>query len=207
MKKKIDDLDIEIIKYLQKDARSSLKQLADDLKRKTSTIYHRLSRLKSNDVLLGYSVIFNPEFLNINKLAIHRVIVKPLNISSLDGMFLNSFASFLKSEFPEVIFIALSEDAKVIYLISVHRTEEEHEAFQHTLKENPYIEDINTEFLSEIVKGQQLFQFHERWLKSTREISQRGKEGQSFDDEIEIDDEEEKQTMEIILDDDEELKF
>ena len=209
MKKKIDDLDIQIIKYLQQDARSSLKQLADDLHRKTSTIYHRLSRLKSNNVILGYSIIFNPEFLNIDKMAIHKVIVKPLDIKSLDGMFLNSFASFIKSEFPEVLFIALSEDATVIYLISVHQNDSDHEKFQSSLQENPYIENVSTEFLSEIIKGQQLFEFNEDWLKIAKIKTKKIINGLAFEEKHGLDDEEEKSTMEIILDDDDddELKF
>lgn len=207
MKNKIDKLDIEIIKYLQKDARNSLKQLSKDLKRKTSTIYHRLSRLKSNNVILGYTIIFNPEFLEIEKIAIQRVKVKPLNISSLDDMFLESFAGFINSEFPEVLFIALSEDNKVIYLISIHQGEKEHETFIKALQDNPYIEDIETEFLSQIIKGQKLFQFNEDWLKSKKSKQKVDKSGPSFEDEFDIDEEEDKRTIEINIDDDEELKF
>ncbi len=207
MKNKIDALDIQILQYLQKDARNSLKQLSKDLKRKTSTIYHRLSRLKSNNVILGYTIIFNPDFLDIKKIAIQRVKVKPLNISSLDDMFLESFASFINSEFPQVLFIALSEDNKVIYLISIHQNDEEHDSFLKVLRENPYIEDIETEFLSQIIKGQKLFQFNEKWLKSDSTKVAEGSKGPSFEDEFDFDDEEDKRTIEINIDDEEELKF
>ncbi|MHA1511773.1 MAG: Lrp/AsnC family transcriptional regulator, partial [Promethearchaeota archaeon] len=159
MKKQIDDLDIEILKYLEDDARKSLKKLADELNKKTSTIYHRLQRLKSNEVILGYSVIFNPKFLNIKKISFEKIVVKPLNFSSLDDMFIKSFANFLDKEFPQVLFIALSEDGKIIYLISIHRREEDHKEFIVKLKDNPYIESIESEFFSQIIKGQKIFNF------------------------------------------------
>ncbi|WP_371803225.1 Lrp/AsnC family transcriptional regulator [Candidatus Lokiarchaeum ossiferum] len=205
MKKQIDDLDIEILKYLEDDARKSLKKLADELNKKTSTIYHRLQRLKSNNVILGYSIIFNPDFLNIEKIAIQKIKVKPLNISSLDDMFLKSFASFINNEFPQVLFIALSEDSKVIYLISIHTTAEDHEEFIAKLNDNPYIEDIDVEFLSQIIKGQKIFNFNEDWLKSLPKSTNKKKKKKSFDDE---DDNEEERTIEIDLDEDfDELKF
>ncbi len=198
MKKQIDDLDIEILKYLEDDARKSLKKLADDLNKKTSTIYHRLQRLKSNNVILGYSIIFNPEFLNIEKIAIQKVKIKPLNISSLDDMFLKSFASFINNEFPQVLFIALSEDSKVIYLISIHTTEEDHEEFIIKLRDNPYIENIDTEFLSQIIKGHKIFNFNEDWLKT---VPKKGSKKDSKKKKAEIDDDEAERTTEIDLDD------
>ncbi|WP_457556822.1 Lrp/AsnC family transcriptional regulator [Candidatus Harpocratesius sp.] len=195
-KKKIDDLDIQILKYLQNDARRSLKKLADKLKKKTSTIYHRLQRLKSNDVILGYSIIINPDYLNIHRIGIHKVKMKPLNISSLDGMFLSSFANFIKTEFPEVLFIALSEDSQAIYLISFHSSETTLNEFLSKLKENPYISDVDSEYISNIVKGQKLFNFNEDWIKKATRRFKKDKKKKMEEDESEL--------MEINLDEEEE---
>lgn len=196
-KKKIDELDIQILKYLQNDARRSLKKLADKLKKKTSTIYHRLQRLKSNDVILGYSIIMNPEYLNIYKIGMHTVKMKPLNISSLDGMFLSSFANFIKTEFPEVLFIALSDDAQSIYLTSFHTSEQKLAEFLNKLKENPYIASIESQYISEIIKGQKLFSFNEEWIKASvtrrkgKKEQDKKLEGQVFEIDLDEDLEEE----------------
>jgi DNA-binding Lrp family transcriptional regulator len=190
MKKEIDELDIEILKYLQNDARKSLKKLADDLNKKTSTIYHRLQRLNSNNIILGYSLIINPDCLAIKKISYEKVIVKPLNISSLDDMFIKSFANFINTEFPQVLFIALSENARIIYLISVHMSAADHEDFVEKLKDNPYIEKIESEFLSSIVKGQKIFNFNENWInkkKSTRKSAPGTEDDRTM--ELTIDDE------------------
>ena len=200
MKKQIDDLDIEILKYLEDDARKSLKKLADELNKKTSTIYHRLQRLKSNEVILGYSVIFNPKFLNIKKISFEKIVVKPLNFSSLDDMFIKSFANFLDKEFPQVLFIALSEDGKIIYLISIHRSEDDHKDFIVKLKDNPYIEKIESEYFSQIIKGQKIFNFDEKWI--TKKIKAGKKEEKLPEEE-----QEERSEMEITIDDEYDIKF
>ena len=202
MKKQIDDLDIEILKYLEDDARKSLKKLADQLNKKTSTIYHRLQRLKSNEVILGYSVIFNPKFLNIKKISFEKIVVKPLNFSSLDDMFIKSFANFLDKEFPQVLFIALSDDGKIIYLISIHRREEDHKEFIVKLKDNPYIESIESEFFSQIIKGQKIFNFDEKWI--TKKIKPGKKDLAKTDELLE---KEERSEMEITIDDEYDIKF
>ncbi|MHA1673844.1 MAG: Lrp/AsnC family transcriptional regulator, partial [Promethearchaeota archaeon] len=183
-KKEIDELDILILQYLQEDARRSLKKLADRLKKKTSTIYHRLQRLKSNDFILGYSIVINPDLLDITRIGMHKIVMKPLNISSLDNMFLESFANFIQTEFPEVLFIALSEDSKVIYLISIHSTEETLAEFLETLRANPYIQDVDSEYISKIIKGEKLFSFNEDWIKKSKK-----RKGRKKADEQEIDEE------------------
>jgi DNA-binding Lrp family transcriptional regulator len=193
---------VEILKYLEDDARKSLKKLADDLNKKTSTIYHRLQRLKSNNVILGYSIIFNPDFLNIEKISLEKLIVKPLNISNLDTMFIKSFGNYINTEFPQVLFIALSENSKIIYLISIHKTAEDHKNFVGQLQNNPYIERIESEFLQNIIKGQKLFDFNEDWIvKKKRRIKK--KEGEDEDEE-----EEEGEEMEVAIDDEDiDIKF
>jgi DNA-binding Lrp family transcriptional regulator len=182
MKKEIDPLDVEILRYLQSDARKSLKKLADELNKKTSTVYHRLQRLKANNFIMGYSVILNPEFLNFERISIEKITLKPLNISSLDSMFVKSFANYIKTEFENALFVALSEGQKVIFIVSVHLTTQDHEKFITSLRNNPYIDKIETEFLNQIIKGQRLFDFNEKYIKvrKRRKIAEEGTEEEDF---------------------------
>ena len=209
-KREIDELDIAILNYLEDDARKSLKKLADDLNKKTSTIYHRLQRLKSNDIILGYSIIFNHEYLNIKKISIEKITIKPLNISSLDGMFLKSFGEYILAEFEQTLFIALSEkeDIKTIYLISIHLTDELHAEYIDSLRKNPYIEEIESDFLSHVIKGQKLFSFNEKWVSKKVSKEKKAKQVEREEFEEEKDDEERKMAISFGDDDEEEeLKF
>jgi Lrp/AsnC family transcriptional regulator for asnA, asnC and gidA len=54
MSNKIDDLDIQIIKELQKDARQSFRELAKKLKVAEGTVYNRANKLSKTGVIKGF---------------------------------------------------------------------------------------------------------------------------------------------------------
>lgn len=54
MIQKIDDLDIKIIKKLQKNARESFRDLADKLNVAEGTIYNRINKLQNLGIIQGY---------------------------------------------------------------------------------------------------------------------------------------------------------
>lgn len=54
MTQKIDDLDIEIIRELRKDARQSFYDLAAKLKVAEGTIYNRVNKLQENGIIKSY---------------------------------------------------------------------------------------------------------------------------------------------------------
>ncbi len=155
----IDELDEEILKYLENDARKSLKKLAEDLQKKTSTIYHRLQRMQNNKVILGYNVVFNPEFFNYKKIGQIKIYLKPHNIKGFDSMFIGSFANFLKEEYKQILFISIIEKENQIFCIIPFKTQEKFAEFMIELRKNPYVDDIKTEFFSEIIKGHKIFNF------------------------------------------------
>jgi DNA-binding Lrp family transcriptional regulator len=205
LKKEIDQLDIEILKYLEDDARKSLKKLAETLKKKTSTIYHRLQRLKAKNFILGYSIIFNPEFLDVKLISMEQIKLKPLNISSLDTMFVKSFAGFINNEFPQVLFIGVSKDSKEIFLISAHKEDDDHKAFIDVLKNNPYIDAITSSYFSQIVKGQKLFNFNESWIKKKKKSKKLIESSEVGDEDIiEFEEEDDDEEKEDVDEDDEE---
>ena len=88
---------------------------------------------------------------------------------------------------------------------------EELEQFRKKLVENPYIEDVQTEILSEITKGQQLFEFNQDWLKTV--TKKKKKSSKIIEEDFSIgeeddDDFDEQNGLDFSLDDeDEELKF
>ena len=51
MQTKMDHIDVKLLSAMEKDSRVSLKYLAKELDIKTSTIYHRLHKLKESNIL------------------------------------------------------------------------------------------------------------------------------------------------------------
>jgi len=59
MKKDIDDLDREIIRILQDNARTSYREIKDSLGISIGTIHNRITKLKENDIIEGYTIRLN----------------------------------------------------------------------------------------------------------------------------------------------------
>ncbi len=57
--KELDDIDKEIIRILQIDARKSYREIQDKLSISIGTIHNRISKLKKNEIIEGYTLKLN----------------------------------------------------------------------------------------------------------------------------------------------------
>jgi len=62
-KVQLDDIDIEILKILQKDCRVTLDQMSKMLNVPKSTLHYRIKRLEKQGVIEGYYAKINPSKL------------------------------------------------------------------------------------------------------------------------------------------------
>ncbi len=67
------DLDFRLIRALQKDARRSNRQLAEDLGVAASTVGHRLKDLEDRGVIRGYRPIIDYRELGLGLVAVTRI--------------------------------------------------------------------------------------------------------------------------------------
>ncbi len=72
----LDDLDMKILELLAKDSRMSYREISKRLGTSHANISHRIRRLEEDGVIRGYSVVVNPEAMNLYPLCI-RVSVGP----------------------------------------------------------------------------------------------------------------------------------
>jgi Lrp/AsnC family leucine-responsive transcriptional regulator len=69
----VDQIDRDIIKFLQKDARVPLTEVAKKLNMATSTVHERVRKLESQKVIVGYRPVLNAEALGLPLIAFVRV--------------------------------------------------------------------------------------------------------------------------------------
>jgi Lrp/AsnC family transcriptional regulator for asnA, asnC and gidA len=62
-KETLDEIDIEIIKILQENAKTSYRVIQDKLNISIGTIHNRISKLEENDIIEGYTLKLNNEKL------------------------------------------------------------------------------------------------------------------------------------------------
>ncbi len=57
----LDEIDQKIIRVLEKDARTSLRKISELVDVSLGTVSNRVKKMEKNGVIMGYSVILNPD--------------------------------------------------------------------------------------------------------------------------------------------------
>ena len=68
--KKLDEIDVEIIRTLQNDARSPFKEIADQCNVTLDTIKNRFITLKERGVISGSTIVLDPKKMGLGNLVI-----------------------------------------------------------------------------------------------------------------------------------------
>ena len=85
MDKKIDNLDIKILRTLQGDARTSFKEIANLCHVSTDTIKYRFENLRKNGIVRGTTIVIDPKETGEGNLVIYWIeIVQPYSNSILN---------------------------------------------------------------------------------------------------------------------------
>lgn len=155
----MDVIDFKLLQALEHDSRISLKTLAVKLNVKTSTIYHRLQKLKESKIIDRYSIVLNPDLMGFKIQVMMTIRIKKLVMSKLDEIFLENFANVLGSDNDEILFCSLCEDESILVIAALH--DEGHlKTFKENLLKNPYVDKITVIHLTKIMKGKKLYEFN-----------------------------------------------
>lgn len=94
MKKELlDDIDRDILRLLQIDARKSYREIQNDLGISIGTIHNRITKLKDNNIIEGYTIKLNNTKLGYKLTFLIRVII--------DGKYTEEVLNEIKKK-PEV---------------------------------------------------------------------------------------------------------
>ena len=190
--KKVDQIDVKLLQQLEKNSRVSLKNLARDLNVKTSTIYHRLNKLKKSNILDRFTIALNPSSLGLKLNYMVIIRIKKMVIGKLDAMFLESFAKYLGDQYDEIQFSGVANDEQIYILVTV-RDETHWAEFEKQMKENPYVEGFKTIQMNKILKGNKIFTFQPNLYKIDESalLFDDGEEDSSHNGEIDEEDDNE----------------
>ncbi|MBN2156176.1 MAG: Lrp/AsnC family transcriptional regulator [Candidatus Lokiarchaeota archaeon] len=178
--KSMDEMDKVLLTNLEKDARMSLKKLAQELSLKTSTLYHRLHKLSESKTIMNFSVIVNPEKIGI---ILFYLLTVELNLSddSISRKLTENLAEQLSHDLKEVFFSAMGGNNTLHMVVSFFNTQHMEE-FLHILSTNEYVKNTTKVKLSFIPKGMRMFDFNEEKLM---ELITEKNEEKKIEDELE----------------------
>ena len=75
----LDEIDMQILKTLQKNAKLTTKELADVVHLTPTPVFERLKRLEKQDYIKKYVAVLNPEKLNQSLRVFCKVKLKQIN--------------------------------------------------------------------------------------------------------------------------------
>lgn len=87
-----DELDIRLLKELRIDSRRSVRQLAKSLGESPSTVYNRVKRLESREVIKKWTICFDYDQLDLNTVAFISIALKSPTDSSSNQEHLRDMA-------------------------------------------------------------------------------------------------------------------
>ena len=61
----MDEMDKQIIRFLQNDAKMTIKEIASKLNLSTTPVFERIKKLEENNVITGYHAHINKSALNL----------------------------------------------------------------------------------------------------------------------------------------------
>ena len=76
---KIDEVDLKILDFLQKDANLTAKELSAKLSLSSTPIYERIKKLEKSGVIQKYVAILDPEKLNQHLMVFINITIKEHN--------------------------------------------------------------------------------------------------------------------------------
>ena len=128
--KELDDIDKDVIRILQENARTSYREIQDKLGISIGTIHNRISKLKESQIIEGYTLKLNNTKLGYKLTFLIRI--------QIDGKHTEEVLKGL-SEIPEVCSVFHTTGDQSAALICRFRESEDIHDFIRELNENPFV--------------------------------------------------------------------
>jgi DNA-binding Lrp family transcriptional regulator len=194
----LDRIDHALLIAMEQNSRISLKNLAKELNVKTSTIYHRLHKLKESNILDSFTIVLNPDELGLVNNYNLKIKVKKMVSGPLDSMFLESLSKYLSENYNEILFSSIGQDG-FVHCIGTFRSDAHFNSFIEEIKKNPYVDSVESVKFVKILKGKKLFSYISSPLDK-EEIKERFAEDEDGDnDDKDKDSDDSEETFEIEL--------
>jgi Lrp/AsnC family transcriptional regulator for asnA, asnC and gidA len=148
---KIDGIDIEIIRALQKDARANFTDIAKHCRVSTDTISKRFRKMRKNGIIRGTTILLNPKSFGYDCVASLGIRV--------DYPYVEEVAEFVR-KIPEVVVCNPSMGRHDMFAIAVLRNVGRLGQVKESIKGHPRVRDVTTSiWIDEILLCPENFEF------------------------------------------------
>ncbi len=133
LKQKIDEVDISIIRFLQRDARVNFADIAKNCHVSIDTVSKRFKRLKKKGVIRGTTVLLNPKSFGYDCVASFGIRV--------DFPHVQEVAEFIR-KIPEMVFCSTAMGRHNIFALAVLKNVGRLGQVKETIKGHPMVDEV-----------------------------------------------------------------
>ncbi len=148
----MDDLDRDIIRILQRDARTPFTQIARELDQPDTTIHFRTRRLLRSGVVSRFAALLDPDALGLNAVGLVRIRIGGHILPEISSNRTHTFAEELAEE-SSFQWIGVSTEPMTLYALVLGTDESHLERVTEELRKRPDVIDVSLTTLASIVKG------------------------------------------------------
>jgi DNA-binding Lrp family transcriptional regulator len=154
---KLDELDVNIIRALQKDARANFAEIAKDCKLSVDTVSKRFSRLVKVGVARGTTVLLNPKSFGYDCVASFGI--------QVDYPHVEDVVDFV-GKIPEVVFCTSSMGRDNVFAIAVLKNVGRLSQVKEFIQGHPKVTDVSASiWVDDILLCPENFEFDHLDLK------------------------------------------
>ena len=148
----MDQLDRDLIRILQKDAKRPFTQIAEELKQPDTTIHFRARRLKENKTVTRFCALVRPEALGFTTSALLTIEIGGHILPEISKDRTQTFAEELGKE-DQYLWIAVDDEPKLIYAVILGENEEDLNQRVEMVRKSPDVVKVTVNSMSSVVKG------------------------------------------------------
>lgn len=148
----MDDLDKDLIRILQRDAKTPFTKIAEELKHPDTTIHFRAKRLKENNVVSRYCALVRPEALGFNISALLRIDIGGHVVPAVSKERTQTFAEEL-SVHDHFLWVAADRESMAIHALMMAENDDDLEEKVASLRRSPDVANVTVTPSGTVVKG------------------------------------------------------
>ena len=148
----MDELDEELIRILQKDAKRPFTQIAEELNKIDTTIHYRAKRLETNGTITRFCALIRPEALGYKISALLRIEIGGHILPEISKDRTKTFAKEL-AQIDSFLMIAVEDEPMIIHALMMATDEKSLDEQVEDVRKSPDVVNISVLPLSSVIKG------------------------------------------------------
>jgi Lrp/AsnC family transcriptional regulator for asnA, asnC and gidA len=149
---KMDLLDQDLIRILQKDAKKPFTQIAKELGQIDTTIHYRVKRLESNGTITRFCALIRPESFGYTLGALLKIEIGGHILPEISKDRTRSFAQEL-AQTDMYLMVAVEDESKVIHALMMAADEDGLNRQVEDLRKSPDVVNITVTKVTSVIKG------------------------------------------------------